>query len=54
MVCIQNALSTWKDLTNLADGLRNFTHNDNEVFANMALQLTHQFDYVPTEIQNIL
>src|SRR2546422_1782224 len=39
----QTSLSTWKDLTKLAEGIRDFSGNDNELYANMVLQVTHEF-----------
>ncbi len=45
----QASLSTWKDLVNLADLLMELADNDEEVYANMVLQVTHQFKYEATE-----
>lgn len=45
----QTSLSTWRDLTTLAEGLRKYSGSDDEVYANMVLQVTHQFLYKPTD-----
>lgn len=45
----KTSLNTWQDLKPLADLLRKEAGYDDEVFANMALQVTHQFKYIPTD-----
>ena len=45
----QTSLGTWKSLTKLAEGLRKYSGNDEELYANMVLQVTHQFLYKPTD-----
>ncbi|MCI0558035.1 MAG: hypothetical protein MN733_06030 [Nitrososphaera sp.] len=45
----EDALSSWEDLRNLAEGLRNYSGDDDELYANFVMQVTHQFLFVPTE-----
>jgi hypothetical protein len=48
---IKQALSTWKNepsLKNLAHALRDISADDDELFANLALQVTHAFKYNDT------
>src|SRR2546426_7552442 len=45
----QSSLSTWSDLTKVADLLRKYSGNDDELYANVVLQVTHQFLYKPTD-----
>jgi hypothetical protein len=42
-------LATWHDLSNLANGLRVYAGDDDEVYANLVLQVTHQFRYVQND-----
>ncbi len=49
MICEQFALDTWRDLKPLADLLRKQSGADDELFANLVLQVTHEFFYKITE-----
>jgi hypothetical protein len=45
----EQALSSWNELDALARGLRGYSGGDDELYANMVLQVTHQFMFTSTD-----
>ena len=45
---LEKALGTWPMVKPLADQLRGISGSDDELFANLALQVVHQIDYKST------
>jgi hypothetical protein len=45
----EQALSSWNELDTLATGLREYSGGDDELYANMVLQVTHQFLFTSTD-----
>ena len=41
-------MGTWQDVEIIADELRKISGNDDELFANLVMQMVHQFKYEPT------
>jgi hypothetical protein len=46
---LELSLATWRDMEKLADVLLEQARYDDEVYANIVLQVTHQLKYEPTE-----